>query len=250
MPVKAVRITPVSKAVPVPGSTTLSFSASRSGSEEAPVVVLYSVMDGAEVRITGGGQASPTIGTSSTTVAQRVDFDRTENPTPMAFRVRAVVTENGVEQFERIWPIRVDSTALAEAMLESGQSLEAEGSTGRKRATKTRRKSAAKKKASATKRAGGAKRSAAKKKSTAKKSTAKKSTARKSAAKKGAAKKGAAKRSTAKKSASRTVVDRARREGMKKSAARRGGALKRAAAKGAGAKRAGMKGTGTKRRGR
>ena len=224
MPVKAVRITPVSKAVPVPGSTTLSFSATRTGGDDAPVVVLYSVMDGAEVRITGGGQASPAIGASSTTVAQRVDFDRTENPTPMAFRVRAVVSENGVEQFERIWPIRVDSTALAEAMLETGQvpGEEPRAPEPRRRGatkTKTKTKSASKKRAG----------TAGKKAATAKKSATKKSATKKGAAKKSAAKKGAAKKGATKKGAGRKTA--ARKGGAKRSVAKRGATAKRASSK-------------------
>jgi hypothetical protein len=216
MPVTAVRLQPVTKAVPVPGSATLTFTARSTGAEDASVVVLYSVMDGAAVRISGGGQASPTIGGSSTTVSQRVDFDRTENPTPLAFRVRAVVTEDGVEQFERIWPIRVDSTAMAEAILESGGTLEPEGQSGRKRATK--RKPAAKKKASA-------------KKATARKTGAKKAAGKKTAAKKAGTRKSAAKKGAAKKSARKSPVQRAVVSGAKKSAARRGGALKRTATK-------------------
>jgi len=216
MPVTAVRLQPVTKAVPVPGSATLTFTARSTGAEDASVVVLYSVMDGAAVRISGGGQASPTIGGSSTTVSQRVDFDRTENPTPLAFRVRAVVTENGVEQFERIWPIRVDSTAMAEAILESGGRLEPEGQSGRKRATK--RKPAAKKKASA-------------RKTTARKTGAKKAAGKKTAAKKAGTRKSTAKKTAAKKSARKSPVQRAVVSGAKKSAARRGGALKRAATK-------------------
>ena len=221
MPVTAVRLQPVTKAVPVPGSATLTFTARSTGAEDASVVVLYSVMDGAAVRISGGGQASPTIGGSSTTVSQRVDFDRTENPTPLAFRVRAVVTEDGVEQFERIWPIRVDSTAMAEAILESGGTLEPEGQSGRKRATK--RKPAAKKKASAKKTTA---RKTGAKKAAGKKTAAKKAGTRKSVTKKTAAKKGAAKKSARKSPVQRAVVS-----GAKKSAARRGGALKRAVTK-------------------
>ena len=230
MPVTAVRLQSVTKAVPVPGSATLTFTARSTGGEDASVVVLYSVMDGAAVRISGGGQASPTIGGSSTTVSQRVDFDRTENPMPLAFRVRAVVTEDGVEQFERIWPIRVDSTAMAEAILESGGTLEPEGQAGRKRATK--RKPGAKKKASAKKAT--ARKTAAKtgaKKAAGKKTAAKKGGTRKSVTKKTAAKRGAAKRGAAKKSARKSPVQRAVVSGAKKSAARRGGALKRAATK-------------------
>ena len=229
MPIKVVRTKPVSNAVPVPGSTTLEFTAASTGGEDVNAVVLYSVMDGAAVRISGGGQAAPTIGASNTRVAQLVDFDRTENPTPMSFRVRAAVTENGVEQAEQVWTIRVDSTAMAEAILESGGTLEPEGTTGRKRATK--RKSASKKGATKKKAAGrkgaakkttakkaAAKKSATKKKSVTKKSATKKSTARKSAAKKSATRKSSAKKSSAKKSSAQKSSGR-------------GGATKRAAAK-------------------
>lgn len=233
MPVTAVRLQPVSKAVPVPGSATLTFTARSTGAEDASVVVLYSVMDGAAVRISGGGQASPTIGGSSTTVSQRVDFDRTENPTPLAFRVRAVVTENGVEQFERIWPIRVDSTAMAEAILESGGTLEPEGQGARKRAAK--RKSAAKK---STARKGGAKKAAgkkaagkkaaAKRKSAGKKSTAKKAGAKKSTAKKAGAKKAGARKAATKKSAKRATKKAAtKKSAAKKSAGKRSAAKRR-----------------------
>ena len=221
MPVTAVRLQPVSKAVPVPGSTTLTFTARSTGGEDASVVVLYSVMDGAAVRISGGGQAAPTIGASSTTVSQRVDFDRTENPTPLAFRVRAVVTENGVEQFERIWPIRVESTAMAEAILESGGTLEPEGPAGRKRASK---KKAASKKSTARKT--GAKRAAGKK-SAGKKTAAKKAAAKKAGARKSATKKSAAKRATKKSAAKKST---ARTSAVKKSSAKRS-ATKRSAPK-------------------
>ena len=231
MPVTAVRLQPVSKAVPVPGSATLTFTARSTGAEDASVVVLYSVMDGAAVRISGGGQASPTIGGSSTTVSQRVDFDRTENPTPLAFRVRAVVTENGVEQFERIWPIRVDSTAMAEAILESGGTLEPEGQG----APRAKRKSAAKKstarkggakKASGKKAAG--KKAAAKRKSAGKKSTAKKAGAKKSTAKKAGAKKAGARKAATKKSAKRATKKAAtKKSAAKKSAGKRSAAKRR-----------------------
>lgn len=224
MPVTAVRLQPVSKAVPVPGSATLTFTARSTGAEDASVVVLYSVMDGAAVRISGGGQASPTIGGSSTTVSQRVDFDRTENPTPLAFRVRAVVTENGVEQFERIWPIRVDSTAMAEAILESGGTLEPEGQG----APRAKRKSAAKK---STARKGGAKKAAGKKAAAKRKSAGKKSTAKKAGAKKSTAKKAGAKKAGARKAATKKSAKRATKKAATKKSAAKKSAGKRSAAK-------------------
>src|SRR4051794_7911958 len=65
------------------------------GTRKLDVVVLYSVMDGAAVRISSGASHMRTIGPRSTVVRQTLGFDRTDGATPGAFRLKAVVMEDG-----------------------------------------------------------------------------------------------------------------------------------------------------------
>ena len=95
MPVLATGSKSVRDAVTVPGNADLEFSARSTGDAPADVVVLYSILDGAAVRIADGASRTETVGTRSTPIRQNVSFGWTENPTPGAFRVQAVVLENG-----------------------------------------------------------------------------------------------------------------------------------------------------------
>jgi hypothetical protein len=240
MPVTPVSTTPVRAAVTVPGDVDLEFMARSTGGAPANVVVLYSVMDGAAVRIAEGASHTETIGTRRTVVRHNVGFGWTENPTPGLFRVQAMVTENGMPQFEQVWTIKVRSTATKQVM-QAMETLDTdEGFTplpddvatileevaARKTAARKRsaRKAAAKK--GAAKRAG-AKKTTAKKKSTAKKAGAKKSAVKKSGVKKSAAKKGGAKKSATKRTTAKRGAG-AKKSGARKSASKKSATRKRA----------------------
>ena len=222
--------TPVRSGVTIPGTTELEFTAEGTGNRKLDVVVLYTVMDNAAVRITSGGQMMRTIGPRSTVVRQNVGFGWTENPTPAAFRVKAVVMEDGKAWAECIWNIQVQSEAAKQVIsaMETMKldapytplpdedelatlSAAAERRASRKKAAKkaaktTTKKAATKTKAAAKKKAPAKKSSATKKKAAAKKSSTKKAPAKKAATKKKAAAKkrpAAKKRAAARKQSSR-----------------------------------------------
>src|SRR5690349_7946783 len=86
--------TPVSGGVTVPGTAELEFTIGGTGNRKLDVVVLYTVMDHAAIRITSGASSLRTIGGRNLTVRQSVGLDRTDGPTPGAFRVKAVLMED------------------------------------------------------------------------------------------------------------------------------------------------------------
>ena len=243
MPVTAVDPKDVSSAVTVPGYADLEFSARSSGGRSTDAVVLYAVMDGAAVRISEGASQLVGVGPRGTRIRHTLGFERTENPTPGAFRVRAQVLEDGKPQFEQHWMFQVQSTTGAKATKAlsaldidapfvelpdddemTALAAKADRSAARRRAAKkgAAKKSAAKK-GGATKKAGAKK--AAGRKSPTKKSPTKKGATKKGAAKKGATKKAAAKKSPAKKSTAKRGAAKkagAKKSATKKSSARRG----------------------------
>ena len=203
MPVIAAGSKPVRAAVTVPGSADLEFSARSTGGAPADVVVLYTIMDAAAVRISDGASRTETVGTRATPIRQNVSFGWTENPTPGSFRVQAIVMVDGQRQFEEVWTLQVQSTATRDVMA-AMNSLGAEATAGGYTPLPDEastifeeveaRNVASKKRASR-------KRTAAKKKAPAKKAAAKKGATKKSGARKTTAKKAATKKSTAKKAA-------------------------------------------------
>lgn len=230
--------TPMRDAVTVPGTAELEFTTGGTGNRKLDVVVLFTVMDGAAVRIASGASQMRTIGPRDTVVRQRLGFERTDGPTPGAFRVKAVVIEDGKPWAEGSWNLQVRSAATEQVMKAMAKvapdapyvplpdddeiavlAERADRSASRKKAAKK----AATKKAS-TKKSAGKKTGA--KKAAGKKTAAKTGATRKSAAKKAGAKKaGGARKTTAKKAA-------AKRAGAKKSATtKRPAAKKKSAAK-------------------
>ena len=194
-------------------------------------------MDGAAIRIASGASQLRTIGPRDTVVRQRLGFERTNDPTPGAFRVKAVVIEVGKPMGECTWNVQVTSTATKQVMkalknvapdapyveIPDDDEVAALAERADRNASRTR---AAKKKA-------GAKKTTAKK-GAAKKSAAKKSAGKKTAAKKGAAKKSAGKKTTAKKAGARTAATKkagAKKAGARKTATKRPAAKKKSAAK-------------------
>jgi hypothetical protein len=260
MPVATVTPTPVRSPVTVPGTAELEFTTGGTKGRKLDVVVLYSVMDNAAVRITQGASHMRTIGPRSGVVRQTLGFGWTENPTPAAFRVKATVMEDGKAWGECTWSLQVQSGAAQQVMTametvkldapytplpdeEEMEALTAKAERRKARAKKAgAKKGGAKKtgaKKAATKKA--ATKKAATKKAATKKAGAKKAGARKTVAKKSAAKKGGVKKAAAKKGATRKTATR--KTATKKAAAKRGAGAKRA-----GAKRAGAKKTATKKR--
>ena len=233
-----VTTTPTREPVTVPGTAELEFTAGGTGNRKLDVVVIYTVLDNAAVRIASGASHMRTIGPRETVVRQRLGFERTDGPTPGAFRVKVVVMEDGKPWAEGTWNLQVRSAATEQVMKAMANvapdapyvplpdddeiaalAERADRSASRKRAAK--KKAGAKK--GAAKRAGAKK--AAGKKTAAKKGAAKKAAGKKSATKKGAAKKSAGRKTTAKKAG-------ARRAGAKKAATKkRPAAKKKSAAK-------------------
>ena len=238
--------TPLSTAVTVPGTADLEFTVGGTGKGKLDVVVLYTVMDNAGVRITQGASHMRTIGPKTGPIRQTLGFDWGDKPVPGAFRVKATVMEDGKPWAECIWNIKVQSTHAEQVIsametlpldapytpLPDDAELAALTAKAERRATRKQaaKKAATKQKAAATK--GATKKAAAKKApakkaatkrkaaATKKKSTAKKTTAKKTTAKKGAAKKAASKKSVAKRGA-----------GAKKAGARKAATKKKVAAK-------------------
>jgi hypothetical protein len=222
--------TPVRDAVTVPGTTELEFTAGGTGNRKLDVVVLYSVLDNAAVRITQGASHMRTIGPRSAVVKQALGFGWTDNPTPAAFRVKATVMEDGKAWAECTWNLQVQSGATQQVLsaMETMKldapftplpdedematlTAKAERRASRKKAAK---KAARKSKVAAKK--APAKKAATKKKATGKKTTAKKSVAKKAATRKAATKRGAgAKRTGVKKATTK------KRPAAKKKSARR-----------------------------
>ena len=226
--------TPVGGNVTVPGTTELEFAVHGLGSRKLDVVVLYTVMDNAAIRISSGASSMRTIGGRNLTVRQSIGLDRTDGPTPGAFRVKAALLEDGKPLAECTWNLQVHNTAVEQAqkalanvapdapyvpLPDDDEIAALADRADRSAARKKAAKKAATKKAPAKK--AGAKKSAAKK-TTAKKSAAKKSAAKKSAAKKGATKKAAAKKAPAKKAATKKkAVAKKRPAAKKKTAAKK-----------------------------
>lgn len=266
MPVATVTPTPVRSPVTVPGTAELEFTAGGTKGRKVDVVVLYSVMDNAAVRITQGASHMRTIGPRSVVVRQALGFGWTDNPTPAAFRVKATVMEDGKAQAECIWNLQVQSQAAQQVMtaMETVKldapytplpdEEEMEALTAKAERRRARAKKVTAKKAGAKKTAG---KKAATKKTTGTKTTGTKTTAKKAGAKKSAAKKGGAKKAATKKTATKRTATRkaaGKTTATRKTAAKRGAGAKRAGAKRAGAKkgatakRAGARKTATKKR--
>lgn len=241
---KTLTPTPARETVTVPGTAELEFTAGSTGSQKLDVVVLYTVMDNAAIRIASGASQMRTIGPRNTVVRQRLGFERTNEPTPGAFRVKAVVIEDGKPWAECTWNLQVTSSATQQVMKAmanvapdapyvplpdddeiSALAERADRNASRKRAAKKR---AAKKGAAKT---AGAKKTAGKKvaatKGAAKKSAGKKAAGRKTAAKKGATRKAAVKKAGARKSTAKKAG--AKRAGAKKAATTKRPAAKKAA---------------------
>lgn len=225
--------TPMRDVVTVPGTAELEFTVGgMPGNRKLDIVVLYTVMDGAAVRIASGASQMRTIGPRPTVVRQRLGFERTDGPTPGAFRVKAAVIEDGKPLAEGTWSLQVQSSATQQVMKAMAKvapdapyvplpdddeiaalAERADRAASRKRAAKkSAGKQAAGKKTTAKKAAG--KKTAAKKSATTK-AGAKKSATKKAGAKKGAAKKAGARKTTAKKAATK------RPAAKKKSAAKK-----------------------------
>ena len=191
--------TPTRETVTVPGTAELEFTTGATGNRKLDVVVLYTVMDGAAIRIASGASQMRTIGPRATVVRQRLGFERTNEPTPGAFRVKAVVIEDGKPWAECTWNVQVTSSATQQVMkamanvapdapyVEIPDDDEIAALADRADRNTSRRRAAKKKAGAKT----GAAKQAGAKKSAGKKAAAKKTTAKKSAAKKGAAKKSA-----------------------------------------------------------
>lgn len=224
MPVIAAGSKPVRAAVTVPGSADLEFSARSTGGAPADVVVLYTVMDGAAVRIADGASRTETVGTRATPISQNLTFGWTDNPTPGVFRVQAIVMVDGERQFEETWTLQVRSTATRDvmaAMNSLGEEATAEGFTPLPDEASTIFEEVEARNVAAKKKAAG-KRAAAKKQAPAKKSAAKKGAAKKSATKTSAAKKSSAgKKSAAKRKTTATKAAPKKKTTAKKSSARK-----------------------------
>ena len=214
--------TPMRDAVTVPGTAELEFTTRGTGNRKLDVVVLFSVMDGAAVRIASGASQMRTVGPRDTVVRQRLGFERTDGPTPGAFRVKAVVIEDGKPWAEGSWSLQVRSAATEQVMKAMAKVApdapyvplpdDDEIAVLAERADRSAsRRKAAKK--------------AAGKKATAKKAGAKKVAGSKTAAKKGAAKKGVTKKAGAKKGAAK------KSGGARKTTAKKAATKKRPAAK-------------------
>lgn len=213
MPVTAVSSKPVRAAVTVPGHADLEFTARGTGAG-AQLVVVYSVMDGAAVRITEGATQGARVGRRATAVRHQLGFGWTENPTPAVFRVKGTIMEDGVPQTEVVWKVKVKSTATKAVMrametLDTGEGfiplpddvetiLEEVAARAPARKPATRKRAAAKTKAPARKKAAPARKVAGARKTGARKTVARKTAGR--VAKKAAPKR-ATKKATARKRA-------------------------------------------------
>lgn len=209
MPVTAVSSKPVRAAVTVPGHADLEFTARGTGAG-AQLVVVYSVMDGAAVRITEGATQGARVGRRATAVRHTLGFGWTENPTPAVFRVKGTIMEDGAAQTEVVWKVKVKSTATKAVMrametLDTGDGfiplpedvetiLEEVAARAPARKPVTRKRAAAKKKAPARKKAAPARKVAGARKTGARKTAGR---VAKKAAPKRAAKKGTRKRARA-----------------------------------------------------
>lgn len=230
--------TPMRDVVTVPGTAELEFTVGgMPGNRKLDIVVLYTVMDGAAVRIASGASQMRTIGPRPTVVRQRLGFERTDGPTPGAFRVKAAVIEDGKPLAEGTWSLQVQSSATQQVMKAMAKvapdapyvplpdddeiaalAERADRAASRKRAAKkSAGKQAAGKKTTAKKAAG---KKAAGKKTAAKKSATTKAGAKKSATKKAGAKKGAAKKAGARKTTAKKAATK-RPAAKKKSAAKK-----------------------------
>lgn len=230
--------TPMRDVVTVPGTAELEFTVGgMPGNRKLDIVVLYTVMDGAAVRIASGASQMRTIGPRPTVVRQRLGFERTDGPTPGAFRVKAAVIEDGKPLAEGTWSLQVQSSATQQVMKAMAKvapdapyvplpdddeiaalAERADRAASRKRAAKkSAGKQAAGRKTTAKKAAG---KKAAGKKTAAKKSATTKAGAKKSATKKAGAKKGAAKKAGARKTTAKKAATK-RPAAKKKSAAKK-----------------------------
>ena len=221
--------TPTRETVTVPGTAELEFTTGATGNRKLDVVVLYTVMDGAAIRIASGASQMRTIGPRATVVRQRLGFERTNEPTPGAFRVKAVVIEDGKPWAECTWNVQVTSSATQQVMkamanvapdapyVEIPDDDEIAALADRADRNTSRRR-AAKKKAGA--KTGAAKKAGAKK-AAGKKAATKKTAAKKTTAKKSAGKKTTAKKAGAKKSATKKAATKKRPAAKKKSAAKK-----------------------------